>query len=127
MSPVLFAARFRTAAVLAAAIGCRVGSGVTKKTTMLVVGDQGLKRLAGHDKSTNHRKAEELIEQGIPIRILKESDFRERMTPHRGCVSSDGHENRGTLWLQPGAVFMPAVSQQFAEQWPTERHAILGQ
>jgi DNA polymerase-3 subunit epsilon len=66
----------REAADLAAAIGCRVESGVTKKTTVLVVGDQDLKKLAGHEKSTKHRKAEELIEQGIPIRILKESDFR---------------------------------------------------
>ncbi|MEN4041106.1 MAG: exonuclease domain-containing protein [Anaerolineaceae bacterium] len=71
------AIRRSEAADLAAAIGCRVESGVTKRTTMLVVGDQDLKRLAGHDKSTKHRKAEELIEQGIPIRILKESDFRE--------------------------------------------------
>jgi DNA polymerase-3 subunit epsilon len=66
----------REAADLASAIGCRVESGVTKRTTMLVVGDQDLKRLAGHEKSTKHRKAEELMEQGIPIRILRESDFR---------------------------------------------------
>lgn len=66
----------REAADLAASIGCRVESGVTKKTTMLVVGDQDLKRLAGHEKSAKHRKAEELIGKGIPIRILKESDFR---------------------------------------------------
>jgi DNA polymerase-3 subunit epsilon len=65
------------AADMAAAIGCRVESGVTKRTTMLVVGDQDLKRLAGHEKSTKHRKAEELIAKGAPIRILRESDFRE--------------------------------------------------
>ncbi len=67
----------REAADLAAAIGCQVASGVTKKTTMLVVGDQDIKKLAGHEKSSKHRKAEELIEKGIPIRILKESDFKE--------------------------------------------------
>jgi DNA polymerase-3 subunit epsilon len=67
----------REVADLAAAIGCQVASGVTKKTTMLVVGDQDIKRLAGHEKSSKHRKAEELIEKGIPIRILKESDFIE--------------------------------------------------
>jgi DNA polymerase-3 subunit epsilon len=67
----------REVADLAAAIGCQVASGVTKKTTMLVVGDQDIKRLAGHEKSSKHRKAEELIEKGIPIRILKESDFKE--------------------------------------------------
>src|SRR5499426_4086800 len=37
-----------------------------------------------------------------------------RVTPNRGCVSSDGRENRGALWLQPAAVFMPLVSQQCA-------------
>ena len=67
----------REAADLAAAIGCQVASGVTKKTTLLVVGDQDIKKLAGHEKSSKHRKAEEHIEKGIPIRILKESDFRE--------------------------------------------------
>lgn len=67
----------REAADLAAAIGCQVASGVTKKTTILVVGDQDVKRLAGHDKSSKHRKAEKLIEAGVPIRILKESDFKE--------------------------------------------------
>ena len=67
----------REAADLAAAIGCKVESGVTKKTTILVVGNQDIKRLSGHMKSSKHRKAEELIEKGMPIRILRESDFRE--------------------------------------------------
>ena len=65
------------AADLAAVIGCQVATAVTKKTTMLVVGDQDIKRLAGHEKTSKHRKAEELIAKGISIRILKESDFRE--------------------------------------------------
>ena len=63
----------REAADLAAVIGCQVASGVTKKTTLLVVGDQDIEKLAGRDKSSKHRKAEELIEKGTPIRILKES------------------------------------------------------
>ena len=67
----------REAADLAAAIGCQVASGVTKETTMLVVGDQDIKKLAGHKKSSKHRKAEAYIEKGVPIRILKESDFKE--------------------------------------------------
>jgi len=54
-----------------------VASGVTKKTTLLVVGDQDIKKLAGYEKSSKHRKAEELIQSGIPLRILKESDFKE--------------------------------------------------
>jgi DNA polymerase-3 subunit epsilon len=67
----------REAADLAASLGCQVASGVTKKTTMLVVGDQDIKKLAGNEKSSKHRKAEDLIKKGIPIRILMESDFKE--------------------------------------------------
>lgn len=67
----------REAADLAATIGCQVASGVTIKTTMLVVGDQDIKKLVGHKKSSKHRKAEELIMNGVSIRILKESDFKE--------------------------------------------------
>ena len=72
----------REAFDLAASIGCHVASGVTKKTTLLVVGDQDILKLAGHEKSSKHGKAETLIEKGIPIRILQESDFKElaRMT-----------------------------------------------
>ena len=66
----------REAADLAAAIGCQVASRVTRHTTMLVVGDQEIYKLAGHEKSAKHRKAEDLIAEGLPIRLLKESDFR---------------------------------------------------
>ena len=65
------------AADLAAKVGCRVDSGVTKRTTLLVVGDEDVERLAGHDKSSKHRKAEELIQSGQPIRMIQESDFSE--------------------------------------------------
>jgi DNA polymerase III subunit epsilon len=64
------------AAEAAAAAGCRVDDGVTKQTTLLVVGDVDIQRLAGHEKSSKHRKAEQLIAKGQPIRILGESDFR---------------------------------------------------
>lgn len=63
------------AAELAAEAGCTVTVGVTKKTTMLVVGTQDLSVLAGYDKSSKHRKAEDLIAKGQAIRILTESDF----------------------------------------------------
>ncbi len=63
------------AADLAAAAGCDVGGGVTRHTTILVVGDQDIRLLAGHDKSSKHRKAEKLIGDGYPIRIIGESDF----------------------------------------------------
>lgn len=67
----------REAADLAAAVGCEVAQGVTKTTTVLVVGDVDVTRLAGHEKSSKHRKAEELITKGFPIRIIRETDFRE--------------------------------------------------
>lgn len=63
------------AANAAAAAGCEVGTGVTKQTTLLVVGDQDIRMLAGADKSSKHRKAEELMAKGQPIRVLGESDF----------------------------------------------------
>ena len=67
----------REAADLAAAAGCEVCDGVTKKTTLLVVGDQDVMKLAGHDKSSKHRKAETLIANGHSIRILRETDFKQ--------------------------------------------------
>jgi DNA polymerase-3 subunit epsilon len=68
------------AAEMAAQAGCDVGAGVTKDTTLLVVGDQDIRKLAGHDKSSKHRKAETLIKSGQVIRILKESDFLRLIT-----------------------------------------------
>jgi DNA polymerase-3 subunit epsilon len=67
----------REAADMAAAAGCEVAAGVTKNTTILVVGNQDVRNLNGHEKSAKHRKADELIAKGYPIRILKEDDFRE--------------------------------------------------
>jgi DNA polymerase-3 subunit epsilon len=64
------------AAELAAKAGCDVASTVTRKTTMLVVGDQDVARLAGHSKSSKHRKAEQLMSMGTSIRILRETDFK---------------------------------------------------
>ncbi|MNF83767.1 DNA polymerase III PolC-type [compost metagenome] len=66
----------RDASEMAAKGGCEVGAGVTKQTTLLVVGDQDISRLAGKDKSSKHVKAEELIAKGQKIRILGESDFQ---------------------------------------------------
>jgi len=65
----------REASQLAADAGCEVGASVKKTTTLLVVGDQDIQRLAGHKKSSKHRKAEQLIAEGQRIRILGESDF----------------------------------------------------
>jgi DNA polymerase-3 subunit epsilon len=66
----------REAADLAARAGCDVASSVTKKTTLLIVGDQDISKLAGKAKSSKHLKAEDLISRGCDIRILSESDFQ---------------------------------------------------
>jgi DNA polymerase-3 subunit epsilon len=65
----------RAAADVAHEAGAAVEPGVTKHTTMLVVGDQDIDKLAGHDKSGKHRKAEQLIAMGQAIRIVGEADF----------------------------------------------------
>jgi DNA polymerase-3 subunit epsilon len=62
---------------IASEIGCQVESGVNRLTTMLVIGDQDIRKLAGHEKSKKHRKAEELMSKGQTIRLLTESDFRQ--------------------------------------------------
>lgn len=64
------------AADMAAEIGCRVESDVNRNTTLLVVGDQDVRRMVGHEKSSKHRKAEKLISEGQSIRILRETDFK---------------------------------------------------
>lgn len=65
----------RAAADLAHEAGAAVEASVTKHTTILVVGDQDIAKLNGANKSGKHRKAEELIEKGQPIRIVGEADF----------------------------------------------------
>lgn len=71
------------AAEIASKIGCKVQDSVTKETTILVVGDQDIQKLNGNSKSTKHKKAETLINQGQSIRILCETDFKElvNLTP----------------------------------------------
>ena len=65
----------REAAGIAGLAGCRVNPTVRLSTTLLVVGDQDLTKLAGHAKSSKHRKAEKMIANGHGIRIIGESDF----------------------------------------------------
>jgi DNA polymerase-3 subunit epsilon len=72
----------REAAKMASQIGCTVATGVTKETTILVVGDQDAKKLAGHQRSAKHRKAEVLISTGQKIRIIRETDFIRLMHNH---------------------------------------------
>jgi DNA polymerase-3 subunit epsilon len=66
----------REAADMAASAGCDVVGAVGKTVTLLVVGDQDVRKLGGQAKSSKHRKAEEAIGKGQPIRILTERDFR---------------------------------------------------
>lgn len=64
------------AADAAARMGCAVANSVTKKTSILVVGDQDIVRLRPNgSKSAKHLKAETMIVEGFPIRIIGESDF----------------------------------------------------
>ncbi len=65
----------KEAAGIAAKIGCNVLNSVTQKTTILIVGTQDSTKLAGYEKSSKHRKVEELIEKGKIIKILSEKDF----------------------------------------------------
>ncbi|MDI1261670.1 MAG: exonuclease domain-containing protein [bacterium] len=63
------------AASQASIAGADVADSVTKKTTILVVGDQDLRLTRGQEKSAKHRKAEGMIADGAAIRIVGESDF----------------------------------------------------
>ena len=58
---------------LAAYAGCEVANNVTKRTTLVVVGDD---RFARGERSGKWKRAEELARQGLPIRIMSESNFR---------------------------------------------------
>lgn len=62
-------------AEIAAKNGFNVKAGVSKKLNYLVVGSQDLTLLAGYEKSSKHRKAEELIQSGMDIKILIEKEF----------------------------------------------------
>ena len=65
------------AATIAAGAGITVKAGMSKKVTLTVVGEQDLASLAGHAKSSKHRRAEELINEGSDIRIIGELEFLE--------------------------------------------------
>jgi DNA polymerase-3 subunit epsilon len=60
---------------LASIAGCRVDEGVTKHTTLVVVGTQDPTRLKGAVYSRTHEKARGLIAKGKPVRIVNERDF----------------------------------------------------
>lgn len=64
-----------TAISMAVDIGCNVHNTVNKKTDILVVGMQDIKRLAGKQTSNKQLRAEELIFKGQEIMIISENDF----------------------------------------------------
>ncbi|MDK2050933.1 exonuclease domain-containing protein [Aliarcobacter butzleri] len=65
----------KEAFALASQIGCNVQNTVNKDTSLVVVGDYNILSLAGYEKSSKHRKAEELILKGQQIKIITEDDF----------------------------------------------------
>ena len=63
-------------ALVASQKGCEVIVSVTKKATVLVVGDQDMgKMVSGETLSSKHRKAITLQEKGSALRIIGESEF----------------------------------------------------
>ena len=67
----------KEAADMAVEAGCEVVRSISRKVTMLVVGISDKSKLNGYEKSSKHRKAETLIEQGVNIQIFSECDFSE--------------------------------------------------
>lgn len=63
--------------ILANKIGASVANSVSKKISMLIVGDQDLRRTKGNEFSGKHRAVLDLNRKGCCIKILKESDFLE--------------------------------------------------
>jgi DNA polymerase III subunit epsilon len=61
-----------------AAAGGTFASTPSRKTTIMVLGIQDPSTFGGHDKSSKHRKAEELAAAGQPLEIMDEHEFRSR-------------------------------------------------
>lgn len=61
---------------LATSAGAIVKQSVSRKTNILVVGIQNLETTKGSEKSTKHRRAEELNAEGYNIAIIGEAQFR---------------------------------------------------
>ncbi|MFI5351353.1 MAG: BRCT domain-containing protein [Candidatus Binatales bacterium] len=82
------------AADAASAAGCKVAANVTKQTTLLVVGNQDVSKLAGYETSSKQRKAEELIRRGQKIRIIREAEFHRIVEQSRSRASELGLDAR---------------------------------
>jgi DNA polymerase III subunit epsilon len=75
--------RDKVAAAVSAA-GWEVATSVSHRTTILVLGVQDMKKLAGSDKSTKQREAESLIAGGQKISIVDEAEFWRLLDPANG-------------------------------------------
>lgn len=65
----------RDAAQAVVDAGGEFSPNVTRRTNLLVVGDQDLAALAGHEESSKMRKAAGMAATGHPIEIISEADF----------------------------------------------------
>jgi DNA polymerase-3 subunit epsilon len=65
----------REAAQIVVNCGGQFADNVTKSTDLLVVGEQDLARLAGHNVSSKMRKAAGMAAGGSPVEIIDEIDF----------------------------------------------------
>lgn len=104
------------AASLSAQAGMTVAANVTKKTTVLVVGDQDLSILAGHEKSAKHRKAEELVSSGQSIRIIGESEFRSLIGAAPAQKSKPAHRplTKDKVWVSAKQSILAWSGEDYA-------------
>lgn len=70
----------REAAQLVANVGGNFSNGVTRNTDLLVVGEQDLARLSGHEVSSKMRKAMDMAASGHGIEIIDELDFYQMLS-----------------------------------------------
>lgn len=83
----------REASEFAVQIGCTVLNSVTRKTSILVTGDQDIAKLSeGQMKSIKRRKAEAMIKNGDIIRIIGEADFKTMCSVENGTLTSISRE-----------------------------------
>jgi DNA polymerase III subunit epsilon len=64
-------------------VGGHCGSGVSKKTNVLIIGEQDLSKLVpGHTKSGKMLRAEELVAEGADLEIMSELEFLRTLIGH---------------------------------------------
>jgi len=76
------------AADRAAELGCSVDAAVTRRTTILVVGDADVRQRDPSLRTNKQREAEQLIVRGQSIRVIGESDFNALLELGRGAHKS---------------------------------------